>query len=326
MPRKGPAPSARWSPTRCTTRRWSPSWSTRSCSTASVGRRAHRLRRPRGLPREERHRPGRHPQARDGQRQADPRGPQPPCRWRDLPGAGRGPAPRQPPSVCAGWSVLQPAREKTMIERLRTSCSTPATASVLRQAARGHPQDGGVQQGLRALPLVSSVARSAQQPAGQSKTKRGTATVADTADGSPRYATSASWRTSTLVRPRRPSGSCSTPASRTRSVRSTRALPSWTGWSRSRNAASRSPPPPRSASGRATRSRSSTRPATSTSRSRSSGRCACSTVRSRSTTVSPVSSRRPRTSGARRTSTTSRGCASSTSSTAPAPTSSAACR
>ena len=42
-------------------------------------------------------------------------------------------------------------------------------------------------------------------------------------------------------------------------------------------------------------SRSSTRPATSTSRSRSSGRCACSTERSRSTTVWPAWSRRRRT-------------------------------
>ena len=53
------------------------------------------------------------------------------------------------------------------------------------------------------------------------------------------------------ARRRRPSGFCSTPASRTRSARSTRAPPSWTGWSRSRNAGSRSLPPPPSASGRA---------------------------------------------------------------------------
>ena len=58
-----------------------------------------------------------------------------------------------------------------------------------------------------------------------------------------RPATSASWRTSTPVRPRRPSASSTTPAAPTRWVRSTRALPSWTGWSRSRSAASRSPRP-----------------------------------------------------------------------------------
>ena len=52
------------------------------------------------------------------------------------------------------------------------------------------------------------------------------------------------------ARRRRPSGSCSTPASTTRSVRSTTAPPRWTGWSRSRSAASPSPPPRRPASGR----------------------------------------------------------------------------
>jgi elongation factor G len=55
----------------------------------------------------------------------------------------------------------------------------------------------------------------------------------------------------------------------------------WTGWSRSRSAASRSRPPRRPASGTTTASTSSTRPATSTSPSRSSVRCACSTARSR---------------------------------------------
>ena len=72
---------------------------------------------------------------------------------------------------------------------------------------------------------------------------------ADT-DGQPRAqdgraghasATSASWRTSTPARPRRPSASSTTPAASTRSARSTRAPRPWTGWSRSRSAASRSP-------------------------------------------------------------------------------------
>ena len=53
--------------------------------------------------------------------------------------------------------------------------------------------------------------------------------------------TSASRRTSTPARPRRPSASCSIPACRTRSARCTTAPQSWTGWSRSRSAASRSP-------------------------------------------------------------------------------------
>ncbi|MFN8185137.1 MAG: GTP-binding protein [Candidatus Nanopelagicales bacterium] len=47
----------------------------------------------------------------------------------------------------------------------------------------------------------------------------------------------------------------------------------WTGWSRSRNAASPSPPRPPPVGGRARRSTSSTRPATWTSRSRWSARC-----------------------------------------------------
>ena len=55
-----------------------------------------------------------------------------------------------------------------------------------------------------------------------------------------RPATSGSWPTSTRARPRRPSGSSTTRAAPTRSARSTRAPPSWTGWSRSRSAASRS--------------------------------------------------------------------------------------
>ena len=52
------------------------------------------------------------------------------------------------------------------------------------------------------------------------------------------------------ARPRPPSASCSTPASRTRSARCTTAPPSWTGWSRSASAASRSRRPRRPASGR----------------------------------------------------------------------------
>ena len=40
-----------------------------------------------GLPGQDRQQPGHHPEARAGQRQADARGPQPPGRRRDLPGA-----------------------------------------------------------------------------------------------------------------------------------------------------------------------------------------------------------------------------------------------
>ena len=75
---------------------------------------------PRGLPREDRHRPGRHAQACARQRQAGHRGQVPPRRWRDLPGPDRGQghalAPR---SRCAGSSATpQDRREKTMPERL----------------------------------------------------------------------------------------------------------------------------------------------------------------------------------------------------------------
>ena len=66
--------------------------------------------------------------------------------------------------------------------------------------------------------------------------------------------------------------------------------------------------------------------ATSTSPSKSSVRCACSTARSPASTALPASSRSRRRCGARPTSTACRACASSTSSTAPARTSSAACR
>jgi hypothetical protein len=97
-------------------------------------------------------------------------------------------------------------------------------------------------------------------------------------------ATSASWRTSTPARRRRPSASSSTRASPTRSARCTTAPRRWTGWSRSRSAASRSPRPRPPASGMdlsaspSTASTSSTPRATSTSPSRSSARCACSTA------------------------------------------------
>ena len=115
-------------------------------------------------------------------------------------------------------------------------------------------------------------------------------------------ATSASWRTSTPARPRRPSASCSTPASATRSVKCTTAPPPWTGWSRSRSAASPSPRPPPPRSGRAwtspstsTASTSSTPPGTSTSPSKSSVRCACSTARCSCCAPSAACSRSPET-------------------------------
>ena len=102
-------------------------------------------------------------------------------------------------------------------------------------------------------------------------------------------ATSASWPTSMPARRPRPSASCSTPASPTRSAKCTKAPRRWTGWSRSRSAASPSRPPRRPASGAITASTSSTRPATWTSRPKWSARCACWTARSRCSTRWPAS-------------------------------------
>ena len=99
--------------------------------------------------------------------------------------------------------------------------------------ARGHAPHGRGQQGVRALPLVTACGL-------PTTTVRGIpswhAPPPSSATG-----TSASRRTSTPARPRPRSASCSTPASRTRSARCTTAPPSWTGWSRSRSAASPSP-------------------------------------------------------------------------------------
>ena len=60
-------------------------------------------------------------------------------------------------------------------------------------------------------------------------------------------AISASWRISTPARPRRLSVCSITRARATKSARSMTAPPPWTGWSRSRSAASRSRPPRRPA-------------------------------------------------------------------------------
>ena len=234
---------------------------------------------------------------------------QPPRRWRDLPGPdrGQGHARHHAGAALAGRLRRRPSREDDVrapderdprrLQRPRCRC----------EEARGHPQDGRVQQGLRPLPLVTPPVRAAgpdrrrvphrrlaadqhhQHHLPRGITDKWPSTSPRT---STRSATSASWRTSTPARPPPPSASSSTPASPTRSVRSTRAPPPWTGWSRSRSAASRSRPPRRPAGGRTTRSTSSTPPGTSTSPPRSSARCASSTAPSPSSTVSPVSSRR----------------------------------
>ena len=144
-----------------------------------------------------------------------------------------------------------------------------------REEARRHPQDGRRQQGVQPLPLVT--ARSGQY--------RWPANIRSTAT-----ATSGSWRTSTPARPRRRSGSSSTPASRHKigEVHDGAATMDWmeqeqergititsaattTFWERTEDGMT-----PRR---RSTASTSSTPPATSTSPSKSSVRCACSTAR-----------------------------------------------
>ena len=184
-----------------------------------------------------------------------------------------------------------------------------------REEARRHAPDGGGEQGLRALPLVAT-----RDDRPKSKTNR--FQQCHGRHHSNRRGTSASWPTSMPARPRRRRGSSSTPVLRTRSARSTRAPPSWTGWSRNRSAASRSRRPRRPASGATSGSTSSTRRATSTSRPKSSARCACSTARARCSTPCRASSRSRKPCGGRRTSTACRASASSTRWTASAPTSS----
>src|SRR6266542_1731992 len=90
------------------------------------------------------------------------------------------------------------------------------------------------------------------------------------------------------VKRRRQNAFCTTPELRTKLVRSTKALRSWTGWSRNRSAESPSPPPRRPASGAITASTSSTRRVTSTSLPKSSARSACSTAPSPSSIQSPI--------------------------------------
>jgi ribosomal protein S12 len=95
MPRKGPAPRRELMP--------DPIYRSQLVTQLvnkvllrrqALGRRAHRLRRARVCEREDRHRPGRHAQARARQRQAAARGQEPPRRRRHLPGADRGQGPR----------------------------------------------------------------------------------------------------------------------------------------------------------------------------------------------------------------------------------------
>ena len=132
--------------------------------------------------------------------------------------------------------------------------------------------------------------------------------------------TSALPRTSTPARRHAPNASCSSPDACIRWAKCTTAPQRWTGWCKSRSAASRSPRRLPRRRGATLVSISSTRLVTSTSPSRSSARCACSMVWSRSSTRSPQFSRSPRPSGVRQINIRFRGSSSSTRWTASAPT------
>jgi small subunit ribosomal protein S7 len=65
--------------------------------------------------------------------------------------------PRRANTLAIRWLVgfARKRRERTMAERLANEILDASNGlGVGRQAPRGHPQDGRVQQGLRALPLV----------------------------------------------------------------------------------------------------------------------------------------------------------------------------
>ena len=105
-----------------------------------------------------------------------------------------------------------------------------------RQEARGHAPHGRGQPGIFALSLVTANREIEDSVACPAVIPSRTTAI------------SASWPTSMPGRRRPPSGSSITPARATRSARCTRAPRPWTGWSRSRSAASpsRRPRPPRS--------------------------------------------------------------------------------
>ena len=139
--------------------------------------------------------------------------------------------------------IINAARErndKTMVDRLAARTAGRLQQSRRRgEEARRHAQDGRGQPRLRPLPLVS----------GRLTLQRDPFIMASQSSASRTTATSASWRISTPARPRPPSGSSIIPARAIRSAKSTTAPRPWTGWSRSRSAASPSRPPRRPRSG-----------------------------------------------------------------------------
>ena len=208
----------------------------------------------------------RHRPRREGPEQRRPgrRSEVAPRRRRHLPGSGRSAfLPPHRARHALGHRVRAQARRNLDAEEAgRRAARRLGKPRRRREEARRNPSHGGSQQGVRALPLVIGLEAISKWPVPHPSSV---------------IATSASWPTSMPARPPRPSASCSTPASITRSVRCTMAPPPWTGWSRSKSAASRSRRPRRPASGRAwtrpcrsTASTSSTPPGTSTSPSKSS--------------------------------------------------------
>ena len=222
-----------------------------------------RLRRARQRRGQGQERSARRVQAGARKRRARGRGAFAPRRRRDLSGAGRS-AHRSPSGAGDPLDHLAPpatATTRPWSTACRPNCSTPRTIAAQRsRSARtrtGWPKPTAPSRIIAGKrPPSTHTGSGSWRAATQSKT----------------IAISASWRTSTPERRRRPSASSTIPASRIRSAKCTTAPRPWTGWSRSRSAASRSLPPRRPRSGRTSASTSSTRPATSTSRSRSSAR------------------------------------------------------
>ena len=172
------------------------------------------------------------------------RGEVPPRRRRDLPGAGRGPAGARV-ALAMRW-LVQHARgrgEKTMEREARRRDDRRREQPRQRDEEEGrHAQDGRGQQGLRALPLVDGV-----------RAPSGSQSVADNGPRQTPLERYPQHRHHGPHRCRQDHDDRAHPllhrASTTRSARCTTAPRRWTGWSRSRSAASRSPPPRRPASG-----------------------------------------------------------------------------
>ena len=192
-----------------------------------VGRRRHRLRRVRQDRAQDPAGPARRLPAGARQRHAVDRGALAARRRRHLSGAGRG-ARRAPPGARHPLADHRRARAATRTPWSRSSpasCSTPPTTAATRS------RSAKTRTGWR-------------KPTAPSRTTAGNRRQRRNFPHAPRLsqsrttATSASWPTSMPARPRRPSGSSTTPARATRSAKSTTARPPWTGWSRSRSAAS----------------------------------------------------------------------------------------